>query len=135
MRVTESGRKCRRCLSTLSCREGAADHSPRDRGRPATYPPAIPDIEYLAHFRGTQLACCNRYVILEDVDLWLTQSVAPASTTIYVALSCSCAELPIVNQSCTHITLGPDRPAGTMSGYHRSAGPAVGPACAPRSGQ
>ena len=86
--------------------ESTADHSPRGRGRPATYPPAIPDIEYLAHFRGMQLACCNRHVMLEDLDLWFTQSVAPASSTIYVALSCSCAQLPVVNQSCMHITLG-----------------------------
>ena len=46
--------------------------------------------------------------MLRDLELWLTptHSVAPAKTTIYVALNCSCTELPIVDQCRMHIKTG-----------------------------
>ena len=60
------------------------------RGRPATYPPAVPDIEYLGHFRETRLVRCYRNLVLHDL-LWLTltHSVVPAKTTNYIC----CPEL------------------------------------------
>ena len=90
--------------------------SPRARGRPGTYPATEPELAL--HYRGTQLAACQRLLHLNNLEVWMTvtesnraaetETITETSraTVVYIALNLTCDVLPVVQQGCLHITLG-----------------------------
>ena len=87
--------------------EADAAITPRGRGRPGTYPPGVPDIEYLAHYRTVQLSLVGREIRLEALDVWCTVQVPEegGQATVYVALSFTSPTLPVVVQDASQLQL------------------------------
>ena len=55
------------------------------------------------HWRATQLACCNRWLSCEDMQIYM--DILPESG-IYIAMTLNVRDLPLLDGRLCHITLG-----------------------------